>query len=254
MKKGRTDEELQKADGEKESAWPRELRIGSGEEFRQSFAVAHLAVKLCELKKAEIQKQWEAEDKRYSHDSNTAVTDHEKKQMNEGRQKQMELRMRTLAPEGFLDEAWKLIQRARKRVLRPQTGSDEAIEEVVEHRLQPNVPFKKLCDPERDKGAVEIIKLHNDVTGKPIEVEWRVYTIGKALDKLFWAYWRFKSTLTDNNKWKEYGEALLASWKKNGLPPNTFLALAKFRREHDKRALNLKKKPKGKLKRAAVKR
>ena len=48
-KKGWTDEEPQKRDGEKESAgveWPSVLRIGSSEDFQQSLAVARLAVKL----------------------------------------------------------------------------------------------------------------------------------------------------------------------------------------------------------------
>lgn len=220
--------EPQKADGEKESEWPSELRIGSGEEFRQSLAVAQVAVKLCELKIA---------------------------------QSRVPLEKENFTPEKFLVEAWELIQSARERVLRPQTnkedlsahgGSDEAMGEVVGRKRQPNVPFEQLCDSKRNEGDREIIKLRDDVTGKTIEVEWRVYTTKKAFDKLFWDHWRAKSILTDNNKWKEYGDALLASWKKNGLPPNTFLALAKFRREHDKRALNLKKKPKRRVKRATA--
>ena len=41
------------ADGQNESTempWPRVLRIASSDEFEQSFAVAQLAVKLCDLK------------------------------------------------------------------------------------------------------------------------------------------------------------------------------------------------------------
>jgi hypothetical protein len=46
------------ADGGNESgekSWPRVLQIASSEEFQQSFAVAQLAVKLCELQKRELQ-------------------------------------------------------------------------------------------------------------------------------------------------------------------------------------------------------
>jgi hypothetical protein len=48
------------------------------------------------------------------------------------------------------------------------------------------------------------------------------------------------------DKWEEYGKQKLASWKQDGVPPSDLLALAEFRSEHDKRAANLKTKPKPK--------
>ena len=233
-KKGRTDEELQKADGEKESEWPSELKIGSGEEFQQSLAVAHLAVRLCELER-----------------TNPTVKREDKLK---------------LLPEKFLDDAWKLIEGARACVSRPQTnkeylaahcGSDEAMEEVVGRTLQASrIPFHNVCDPDyKNKEHTKIIH----------RLKWIVYRSERGFDDLFWAYWRETSILklrtimsasevlgNEPDKWESYGKQVLASWKRDGIPPNEFLALPKFRREHDKRALNLKKKPKGKVKRAAA--
>jgi len=57
----------------------------------------------------------------------------------------------------------------------------------------------------------------------------------------------------DNDAWKKRGESVLASWKRDCVAPNDFLALAKFRREHDKRAANLKPKQKRNNRRTTVK-
>jgi hypothetical protein len=100
----------------------------------------------------------------------------------------------------------------------------------------------------------------------------------RAFDKLFWAYWRdigekWKSgdqeigtvqqldtqgkqrrvnfyseserkglaKLARNaDAWRKYGKSLLDSWKRDGVPPSDFLALARFRRERDNRVENLK--------------
>ena len=75
----------------------------------------------------------------------------------------------------------------------------------------------------------------------------------KGFEKLFWAYWREASEyrlrlivsrselLGDEvDRWTESGEGLLALWKREGVPGNTFLALAWFRREHDRRGENLR--------------
>jgi len=67
--------------------WPRTLKV-EPEEFRQCYAAANLAVKLCELKKANSRVPLEKEN---------------------------------LEPEKFLDEAWKLIESAREHVSRSQT-------------------------------------------------------------------------------------------------------------------------------------
>jgi hypothetical protein len=84
---------VESADGQNESA-PRPCvpKIG-GTEFEQIIAVAQMAVKLCELQKRELQNKWEAEDKKYMHDLQTAVTEPEKKRVNEERNRQMESRM-----------------------------------------------------------------------------------------------------------------------------------------------------------------
>jgi len=208
--------------------WPTVLKIDNGEEFQQSLAIAELAVRLCELKLANP--------------------------------KTLPIEKEVLDPNKFLEQAWELIQSARQQVLRPQTnakylaehgGSHEAAENVVARILSASrVPFQKLCN---EKETYTKIDLHDAETGKTIELEWKVYKSEAGFNKLFWAYWRVTSSLRlrmivspdapgnvpDN--WEEYGEALLASWKKNGVPPNDFLALATFRREHDQRAANLKK-------------
>jgi hypothetical protein len=213
--------------GATEPSWPSVRKIDNNE-FEQSFAVAQLSVKLCELKKANAK----------------------------GLEKE------NLDPEKFLAQAWQLIEKAREYVLRSQTdteyleaqgGSREAAEKVVGRiRCGSYVPFDKLCNPKRRKGDTELIKLPDVETGKTIEVEWKVYRSegGRGFGNLFWDYWNAKSEIKDEVKRKEYGKAMLASWKRAGVPPNDFLALAKFRRERDNRAVNL---PKRKRKRAMAK-
>src|SRR5262249_5750317 len=134
-----------------------------------------------------------------------------------------------------------------------QGGSHEAAENVLERKRRASlVPFEDLCNKTKTYTTIE---LHDAETGT-IEVEWKVYKSEAGFDKLFWAYWRATSILrlrmivspdapgSAPDKWEETGEALLALWKKDGVPPNDFLALNRFRREHDQRAENLKKKPK----------
>jgi hypothetical protein len=217
-----------------ETLWPNVLQIASSDEFQQSFAVAQLAVKLCALKKAESKVPIEKEN---------------------------------LDPKEFLAEAWELIQSAREHVLREQTnaeylmqhdGSDKAGDRVLERILGASrVPFQELCDP-KYKNKDDTKTIHG--------VKWIVYRSQHGFDDLFWAYWRETSILklrmimsasevlgNESDKWENYGQQTLASWKRDGVPPNDFLALAKFRREHDKRAANLKKKPKGKRRRLMAK-
>jgi len=204
--------------------WPHTLKIKPGE-FQQCYAVARLAVKLCELKKANAKEN--------------------------------------LQPQEFLGEAWKLIEKARENVSRPQSnaeyladqhGSHEEGERVVGRILsESRIPFKKLCNAERNKGDSEMI--HG--------VIWKVFTTERGFDDLFWTYWRETSTIrlrmivsrsevlgNETDKWEEYGKQMLASWKRDGVPANDLLALARFRIERDKRAENLPKKPKWKRRRA----
>jgi hypothetical protein len=208
---------VESADGQNESA-PRPCvpKIG-GTEFEQIIAVAQMAVKLCELQKRELQNKWEAEDKKYTHDLQTAVTEPEKKRVNEERNRQMESRIATLDPEGFLPRAWQLIGKARQHVVRAQTdeeylvalgGSREAAEDVAGRILGASrVPFEKLCEPEyRNKGDTEIIRLTDAETGKTIEVEWRVLRSERAFDNLFWSYWDAASIIQDEGEKKAYGQ------------------------------------------------
>ena len=67
-----------------------------------------------------------------------------------------------------------------------------------------------------------------------------MFTTQRGFDDLFWDYWRDISEIRDTDDWESYGKSLLALWKRDGLPPNGFLALARFRRERDNRAANLK--------------
>jgi hypothetical protein len=241
------------ADGQNESTekpWPSVLEIASSDEFQQSFAVAQLAVKLCEMEKV----------------APAALM---------------------LNPDEYLGKAWELIKKAREHVARSQTGaeylaahggSDEAAETVVGRMLQNSrVPFEKLYNPKRNKGDSETV--HG--------VIWKVFTTERGFDDLFWAYWTdigeqwrqwmkgekprtpwmkrdavtFWKLASNKEKysggfeqlWKERGQSMLDSWKRDGVPANDFLALAKFRREHDKRAANLKPKQKRKNRRTTVK-
>jgi hypothetical protein len=98
-------------------------------------------------------------------------------------------------------------------------------------------------------------------------VKWAVYRSERGFDDLFWKYWRdigekwkggdqeigttqeldtqgmprrvnfysesereeLAKFARDTDAWKKYGEQLLESWKKDGVPPADFLALACFR-------------------------
>lgn len=84
-------ESADKQDGSGDTLWPTVLKIQNGEEFRQSLALAELAVRLCELKISKTK---------------TAPTEKE-----------------NLDPEKFLDKAWRLVQKAREHVSREQTDA-----------------------------------------------------------------------------------------------------------------------------------
>jgi hypothetical protein len=195
-------------------------------QFQPSFAVAQLAVKLCELKKA---------------------------------QSTIPLEKENLEPKDFLKEAWELIQRAGEHML--PDWSHEAAERWFGRILTASrVTFKKLCDPERNKGDTETIVLPDPETGKTIEVDWKVRRSEREFDNLFWVYWTdcgeqwtewmkgekprtpwmkrdavtFSKLVHNKRKypggfkqlWKERGQSVLASWKIGGVPPTHFLALA----------------------------
>ena len=100
--------------------WPRVFKIASTDEFQQSLGVAQLAVKLCELKAAS---------------SNVSLGEEDRD------------------PQNFLTEAWKLIEAAREHGSRPVGRSHQKAEQWLNEKIL--VPFKKLCDPKREKGDSE---------------------------------------------------------------------------------------------------
>jgi len=256
---------------------PRMRKIASDAEFQSCVAVANLAVELCALKKAELQKQWDAEDKSYHQSVNVALTDADKERLSKERENYISRRMKTLEPKGFLSEAWRLIEAAREHVSPPVGMSQAQAELWLNEKLL--VPFKKLCDPKRKKGDSETIcgehwKVYRSSEKKGKQAQ---RAAERAFDNLFWAYWheigekwrdpiqaeeqgklRFDGNSVqmfsneerkllgkrarDKRAWKELGKKKLASWKRDGLPLADFLAIARFRRERDKRAENLPKK------------
>jgi hypothetical protein len=147
------------------------------------------------------------------------------------------------------------------------------------------VPFQKLCNPDRKPGDTEPIegvswkvycskhgfddlfwKYWRDIREKWERGDQEIGTVpeldiaGKPLlDKngkprrINYEPQRYRIILKAlagvPNAWKDYGKDVLKRWKQNGVPLGDFLALAEFRRAHDKRAANLKKpKPKRVLK------
>ena len=172
------------ADGQNESTeppWPSVLRI-AGDEFQQSFALAQLAVKLCELKKAEL--------------------------------KDKPLERENAVPEKFLEEAWKLIQRAREHVLRPQTtaeylaatgGTAEAREKVIAHKLWPR--FSRL-----QRAYERYAKVAGGDRCK-FERGVKLITKEKRLDRAMpW----FRKFIRSRGKTEEYADAEIASLRPIG--------------------------------------
>ena len=163
--------------------WPTVLRM-PGDEFQQSFAVAQLAVKLWEIKMAKSKVPLEKEN---------------------------------LDPKDFLEEAWNLIASAGEHVVRPQTtveyivehgGSDDAITEVIDRRRRERlIPFKKLCNPERQPGTVEDIG----------DISWPVYRSKKRFEEMFWRYANSQS-----KKWRETEGRDLERWVKGKAMPDNF--------------------------------
>ena len=152
-------------------------------------------------------------------------------------------------------------EQSNAEYLMAQGGSHEAAENVVGRILEASrIPFQKLCDPERKRGDTELIKLPDVETGKTIEVKWKVCRSERDFDNLFWDLWNdygeqwtewmkgekprtswmkrdavtFAKAAYNKGKypggfkqlWKERGQSVLASWKRDGVPPGHFLALA----------------------------
>ena len=205
------------ADGENEGEALRRSGVPElgQEEFAQSLAVAQLAVKLCELAIGNPINQ-----------SNKAE----------------------LTAEKFVADARALIKKAREHVSVPLPGmgwsGDEAQDFVAGVLAESRVTFVRLCDCGRNKGDRELIVLRDAVTGETIEVDWLMYRGAggeRAFDTMFRSYWEATSRIEDEGEMEECGRRVLASWKKDGVPGNTFLRFARFRREADDRSANLKK-------------
>ena len=132
-------------------------------------------------------------------------------------------------------------------------GSAQATENVIGRILSPSrVPFKKLCDPKRNRGDSETV--HG--------VIWKVFTTERGFDDLFWTYWTdigeqwrqwmkgekprtrwmkrdavtFWKLAYNKEKypggfeqlWKERGQSMLDSWKRDGVPANDFSPFRSF--------------------------
>jgi hypothetical protein len=79
------------------------------------------------------------------------------------------------------------------------------------------VPFEKLCDPEYHNKE-DSVTIHGQT--------WKVFRRERDFDDLFWNYWDATTSIKDEGERKEYGQKVLDSWKRDGVPPNDFLALA----------------------------
>jgi len=250
---------------EMQADWPRVLKIASTDEFQQSFAVAQLALKLWEAAKTSNVKSIErASPKDFLAEAWELI---------------QSAREAVLRPQ------------TNAEYLMQHNGSDEAAEVVGRILQASHIPFQKLCDPERTKRDSEEIRMETlspDGKEETICEDWRVYTTEKAFDNLFFAYWHDIGEKWKNPKqaeeqgklrvdgnsiqmfskqerqqlaklarnadaWNQSGKQKLAEWKRDGVPANDFLALARFRTERDNRFENLKKKQKAKRRRLTAK-
>jgi hypothetical protein len=241
------------AGNQNDGTWPTTLNLAP-DEFQQCLAVAQLAVELCELKKA-----------------NTKVP-LEKENLNPEKF--------IIEAWKLIQSARDHVLRAQTdtEYLVSHGGTAEAAEDVVERKQSASlVPFKKLCDPKRKMGDSETIhgviwKMFTTKRGfddlfwaywHDIGQKWRNPTTRKDCGWLKTGAIKPDGTpqrvqmysdderqalaalAGDEDKWKVRGQQVLASWKRNGVPPNDFLALAKFRGERNKgRVGNLEKRAK----------
>jgi hypothetical protein len=252
------------ADGQsepKETPWPSVPKI-SGDEFHQSFAVAQLALKLWQASKTSNMKSIEkAVPKDFLADAWELIKS----------ASEQVLRPQTVAEylvaHGGSHEA---AETALARILSAPSVPFERLCNPERHKG--DTESIKLLDAETGKTIEVEWKVYRGEGGE------------RAFDNLFWNYWRdvgekwkrgdqeigtvqkldtqgkprrvncypeFERTelaklARNTDAWKERGRSLLDSWKENGVPPPDFLALAKFRRERDNRAKNLKETPKRK--------
>ena len=236
-----------------EKPWPRVLSI-AGEEFQQSFAVARLAVELWKASKTSNVKLIEkASPKDFLADAWELI---------------QKARTHVKRPATAVE------------YMAQGDGSHEELAVALGQLSEPNVAFAELCDPDRKGGGTETtIEVLDAGSGKRIEVKWKVYRSLLGFEKLFWRWWcdvgekwkrgdpeigtvqvldlkgkprredhykpaerkRLAARASNTAGWKRRGERLLRSWKEHGVPRAAFLALARFRRAHDKRAVNLTK-------------
>jgi hypothetical protein len=135
-------------------------------------------------------------------------------------------------------------------VTKHSVSSEEAEIELGRILSEKRIQFQKLCNPKRNEGDTEIV--HG--------VRWKVCKSEREFDNLFWDYWNYLreqwmqsmngekpgpdwmktvgetfAKLADNKEkypggfkqlWKERGQSMLDLWKRDGVPPNDFLAFA----------------------------
>jgi hypothetical protein len=223
--------------------WPERIAKIAPGQLSAANCVAQLAVQLCKLKnQAEIDR-FEVEKKRYFNERSKLSSYPEKQHdLDKDWGKRTEDHHRLLTPAGYLPEAFNLLEKAREIATRPKTGGEylaehrgnkEALEKLLGNTIRQNwIPFEKLCDPERNRGATE------DIHG----ISWKVYRGNDALrqfEKLFYPYW--KQQVGDKADTLEKEPSVLARWKQSGVPPVDFHKLAEFRKNRGRvRLQNLK--------------
>lgn len=216
--------------------WARVARMAV-DQFPQSEAVANLAVQLCALRKQELRKQWEAEDKSAAHERSKLAGQADKiAKFDEAQAARFQERNKLLQPIGYLEAAWTLLEAAREvstRFTTPAEAMDRGAtdEEAIAAELQrlsaaKVVPLELLCN--KTAGSKKYVTVHGH--------KWRVYhgsEARKGFDLLFWNYWEANATepprAADEAKWKRLGSRLLNEWETTGLRCADFLALARFR-------------------------
>ena len=262
-----------------EEDWLRVVQIPA-EQLPVAESVARLAIELCKLKKEAELVDFEARKKNYERERNKTIYLKEKQtQLEEDWKKETQRHLQLLTPVGYIPEAWKLLLEARAQATQPQSFEEflkanlddpDAMEKALDKRDRDRlIPFRKLCDPERNRGDSE-----------PIDgIEWRVFAGKKGsaerdFKELFWRYWshvgkrwqaweknphesfvpiaypdvpsirvlywrphsdneiaRTAEVARDAAEWRRRGLAVLSEWKQDGIRPSDFRSLAGFRKQ-----------------------
>jgi hypothetical protein len=251
------------ADGQNESTekpLPDVLQIASSDEFEQSFAVAQLAVKLCELeiarRQTSLQKD-EAMEKvvgrklQESYVPFKELCDPEHKgdskpiqlfDAESGRRIKVHWKVYTTerAFEDLFWAYWRDIPKQWKKEF--SSDPDRYDKRRIEAELADVCSQIKTREDALHGANADERRLRRElhVLGeKRMDLEQRKHLV---------------DPVNDDHAWEKRGQSVLDSWKKNGVSPNTFLALARCRKARGQpRAANLIKTPKPKRTLRAVK-